>query len=97
MKRLSDELLIESYNKAKELNLSSEFIHLIEIGITAAIIHIQTEMSFARLYYNSGGAFLIICLGSRKLKYRKAPDYCAFSTTVRLYIQLIVPNACTHF
>ena len=31
MKRLSDELLIESYNKAKELNLSSEFIQLIEV------------------------------------------------------------------
>jgi developmental checkpoint coupling sporulation initiation to replication initiation len=33
MKRLSDELLIESYNKAKELNLSSEFIQLIEMEL----------------------------------------------------------------
>lgn len=30
MKKLSDELLIESYFKAKELNLSSDFIQLIE-------------------------------------------------------------------
>lgn len=30
MKHLSDELLIESYFKAKELNLSLEFIELIE-------------------------------------------------------------------
>lgn len=30
MKKLSDELLIESYKKAKKLNLSSEFIGLIE-------------------------------------------------------------------
>ncbi|MFZ3588235.1 sporulation histidine kinase inhibitor Sda [Bacillus sp. DJP31] len=30
MKKLTDELLIESYYKATELNLSPEFIHLIE-------------------------------------------------------------------
>ncbi|MBO8156006.1 MAG: sporulation histidine kinase inhibitor Sda [Bacillaceae bacterium] len=30
MKHLSDELLIESYHKANELNLSEEFIKLIE-------------------------------------------------------------------
>jgi developmental checkpoint coupling sporulation initiation to replication initiation len=30
MRKLSDELLIESYFKATELNLSPEFIHLIE-------------------------------------------------------------------
>lgn len=30
MRKLSDELLIESYYKARELNLSPEFIHLIE-------------------------------------------------------------------
>lgn len=30
MKNLSDELLIESYFKARELNLSPEFINLIE-------------------------------------------------------------------
>ncbi|MBM6619220.1 sporulation histidine kinase inhibitor Sda [Bacillus suaedaesalsae] len=33
MKKLSDELLIESYYKAIELKLSPEFIHLIEIEI----------------------------------------------------------------
>ncbi|HEY4553850.1 MAG TPA: sporulation histidine kinase inhibitor Sda [Bacillaceae bacterium] len=33
MKRLSDDLLIESYYKAKKLNLSNEFIHLIETEI----------------------------------------------------------------
>lgn len=31
MKKLSDDLLIESYYKAIELKLSPEFIHLIEI------------------------------------------------------------------
>ncbi|MFC7393274.1 sporulation histidine kinase inhibitor Sda [Scopulibacillus cellulosilyticus] len=30
MEKLSDDLLIESYFKAKELELSKEFIHLIE-------------------------------------------------------------------
>lgn len=30
LRKLSDELLIESYYKARELNLSPEFIHLIE-------------------------------------------------------------------
>jgi developmental checkpoint coupling sporulation initiation to replication initiation len=30
MRNLSDELLIESYHKAKELKLSSDFIELIE-------------------------------------------------------------------
>ncbi|MFC0522531.1 sporulation histidine kinase inhibitor Sda [Pontibacillus salicampi] len=30
MEHLSDELLVESYQKAIELNLSSEFIQLIE-------------------------------------------------------------------
>ncbi|OIK16631.1 sporulation protein [Bacillus sp. MUM 116] len=30
MRKLSDELLIESYFKARELNLSADFIHLIE-------------------------------------------------------------------
>ena len=30
MRKLSDELLIESYHKAIQLNLSPEFIHLIE-------------------------------------------------------------------
>ncbi|MCH6266474.1 MULTISPECIES: sporulation histidine kinase inhibitor Sda [Neobacillus] len=33
MRKLSDELLIESYFKARELNLSSEFINLIESEI----------------------------------------------------------------
>ncbi|MFD1736648.1 sporulation histidine kinase inhibitor Sda [Bacillus salitolerans] len=33
MRKLSDELLIESYYKATELKLSPEFIHLIESEI----------------------------------------------------------------
>ena len=33
MRKLSDELLIESYFKARELNLSPEFIGLIESEI----------------------------------------------------------------
>lgn len=33
MKKLSDELLVESYFKAKELNLSADFILLIETEI----------------------------------------------------------------
>ncbi|EKN64394.1 sporulation inhibitor A [Neobacillus bataviensis LMG 21833] len=33
MRKLSDELLIESYYKARELNLSPEFIDLIESEI----------------------------------------------------------------
>ncbi|WP_160721825.1 sporulation histidine kinase inhibitor Sda [Bacillus sp. USDA818B3_A] len=33
MRKLSDELLIESYFKARELNLSPEFINLIESEI----------------------------------------------------------------
>ncbi|MCH1625014.1 sporulation histidine kinase inhibitor Sda [Ferdinandcohnia quinoae] len=33
MKKLSDELLIESYFKAKKLNLSPDFIQLIETEI----------------------------------------------------------------
>ncbi|RWZ60878.1 sporulation histidine kinase inhibitor Sda [Halobacillus fulvus] len=30
MKQLSDQLLLQSYHKARELNLSKEFIHQIE-------------------------------------------------------------------
>ncbi|PKR85143.1 sporulation histidine kinase inhibitor Sda [Heyndrickxia camelliae] len=33
MRKLSDELLIESYFKAKELRLSQDFIRLIELEI----------------------------------------------------------------
>ncbi|MDX8359511.1 MULTISPECIES: sporulation histidine kinase inhibitor Sda [Bacillaceae] len=33
MKRLSDELLIQSYFKAMDLKLSNEFIHLIKLEI----------------------------------------------------------------
>lgn len=33
MRKLSDELLIESYHKAKELRLSPDFIRLIETEI----------------------------------------------------------------
>ncbi|MBD3109967.1 sporulation histidine kinase inhibitor Sda [Bacillus sp. AGMB 02131] len=33
MNKLSDDLLIESYHKAKSLNLSREFIRLIEVEL----------------------------------------------------------------
>ncbi|MGD6832165.1 sporulation histidine kinase inhibitor Sda [Sutcliffiella halmapala] len=33
MRKLSDELLLESYYKAKELKLSTDFIQLIELEI----------------------------------------------------------------
>ncbi|MGN1386778.1 MAG: sporulation histidine kinase inhibitor Sda [Bacillus sp. (in: firmicutes)] len=33
MNKLSDDLLIESYHKAKNLNLSREFIRLIEVEL----------------------------------------------------------------
>ncbi|WP_462412289.1 sporulation histidine kinase inhibitor Sda [Neobacillus sp. Marseille-QA0830] len=40
MRKLSDELLIESYYKARELNLSPEFISLIESEIRRrSLIH----------------------------------------------------------
>lgn len=40
MKKLSDDLLIESYFKARELNLNPEFIQLIEKEIKRrALLH----------------------------------------------------------
>ncbi|RLQ98146.1 sporulation histidine kinase inhibitor Sda [Falsibacillus albus] len=40
MRKLSDELLLESYYKAKELNLSLDFIRLIESEIQRrALLH----------------------------------------------------------
>lgn len=45
MKYLSDELLIESYYKAKELNLSSEFIELIEKEIQRRALSHKIKLS----------------------------------------------------
>ena len=39
MKRLSDELLLETYRKALELNLSPEFIQLIEEEIKRRFLY----------------------------------------------------------
>ncbi|MFC7372708.1 sporulation histidine kinase inhibitor Sda [Fictibacillus iocasae] len=39
MEKLSDELLIESYFKAKELKLSSDFISLIQKEIERRSLH----------------------------------------------------------
>ncbi|CAM3943423.1 sporulation histidine kinase inhibitor Sda [Lederbergia lenta] len=46
MNRLSDELLIESYKKAKELNLSSDFINLIESELQRRSLINQIKMSY---------------------------------------------------
>ncbi|WP_081637837.1 sporulation histidine kinase inhibitor Sda [Paenisporosarcina sp. FSL H8-0542] len=40
MSKLSSELLIESYVKAKELKLCPEFIYLLEIEIRRRSLHI---------------------------------------------------------
>lgn len=45
MRKLSDELLIESYFKAQELNLSSEFIHLIEAEIERRSLFNELKVS----------------------------------------------------
>jgi developmental checkpoint coupling sporulation initiation to replication initiation len=45
MKNLSDELLIESYYKAKELNLSPEFIALIEKEIQRRSLNHKIKLS----------------------------------------------------
>jgi developmental checkpoint coupling sporulation initiation to replication initiation len=45
MKYLSDELLIESYYKAKELNLSPEFIELIEKEIQRRALSHKIKLS----------------------------------------------------
>ncbi|MBS4176261.1 sporulation histidine kinase inhibitor Sda [Lederbergia citrea] len=46
MKKLSDELLIESYHKARELNLSSEFIQLIESELQRRSLTRYKKMAF---------------------------------------------------
>lgn len=45
MRKLSDELLIESYHKAKELNLSTEFILLIEAEIHRRSLSTKMKIS----------------------------------------------------
>ncbi|MBS4209036.1 sporulation histidine kinase inhibitor Sda [Bacillus sp. FJAT-50079] len=46
MRKLSDELLIESYYKAKQLHLSTEFIQLIESELQRRSLakHIQVKV-----------------------------------------------------
>lgn len=45
MFKLSDELLIESYHKAIELNLSPDFIRLIEAEIHRRSLNSRTKVS----------------------------------------------------
>ncbi|MEH7109553.1 MULTISPECIES: sporulation histidine kinase inhibitor Sda [Bacillaceae] len=45
MRKLSDELLIESYFKARELKLCPEFIHLIESEIRRRSLSINIKKS----------------------------------------------------
>ncbi|CAI9388463.1 sporulation histidine kinase inhibitor Sda [Niallia sp. Sow4_A1] len=45
MRKLSDELLIESYHKARELNLSPEFIRLIETEIHRRSLNNKIKVS----------------------------------------------------
>ncbi|MGM8214185.1 sporulation histidine kinase inhibitor Sda [Bacillaceae bacterium W0354] len=45
MEQLSDQLLIESYNKAVELNLSKDFIHLIELELKRRGLNHNIEKS----------------------------------------------------
>ncbi|WP_042345759.1 sporulation histidine kinase inhibitor Sda [Bacillus massiliigorillae] len=45
MNRLSDDLLIESYLKAKQLKLSKEFIRLIEIEIHRRALSHRVKVS----------------------------------------------------
>ncbi|HLO12762.1 sporulation histidine kinase inhibitor Sda [Neobacillus drentensis] len=45
MRKLSDELLIESYFKAKELNLSPDFIGLIESEINRRSLYNKIKLS----------------------------------------------------
>ncbi|MGG3563783.1 sporulation histidine kinase inhibitor Sda [Neobacillus rhizosphaerae] len=45
MRKLSDELLIESYFKAKELNLSQDFIGLIESEIHRRSLYNKIKLS----------------------------------------------------
>lgn len=45
MRKLSDELLIESYLRARELNLSPDFIHLIETEIHRRSLYNKMKVS----------------------------------------------------
>lgn len=45
MRKLSDELLVESYFKAKELKLSQDFIRLIEKEIHRRSLTVHLKMS----------------------------------------------------
>ncbi|MDN3018611.1 sporulation histidine kinase inhibitor Sda [Neobacillus drentensis] len=45
MRKLSDELLIESYFKARELKLSQEFINLIESEIHRRSLYNKIKMT----------------------------------------------------
>lgn len=45
MKKLSDDLLIESYHKARELNLSPDFIRLIEMEIQRRSLYNKIKVS----------------------------------------------------
>ncbi|GHH97079.1 sporulation histidine kinase inhibitor Sda [Neobacillus kokaensis] len=45
MRKLSDELLIESYYKAIELNLSEDFINLIESEIRRRSLYNKIKLS----------------------------------------------------
>lgn len=45
MRKLSDELLIESYFRARELNLSPDFIHLIETEIHRRSLYNKMKVS----------------------------------------------------
>ena len=45
LRKLSDELLIESYYKARELNLSSDFIYLIEKEIRRRSLYNKMKKS----------------------------------------------------
>ncbi|KUP06059.1 sporulation protein [Bacillus coahuilensis m2-6] len=45
MRKLSDELLIESYYKARELKLNSDFIHLIEKELYRRGLHYISKVS----------------------------------------------------
>ena len=45
MNKLSDDLLIESYYKAQKLNLSTEFIRLIEVEILRRSLSYKIRVS----------------------------------------------------
>lgn len=45
MNKLSDELLIETYFKAIELNLSEDFVHLIKLEIERRSLTDQIKIS----------------------------------------------------